>query len=120
MSAGTPLLLSAACSAQDDRPVSSDQPSASVAPVSRTQVYGIISDANGRPLAEAGIAVIRGTAPFREILMLSGDDGKYTWPLPAGKFTLKATKDGYKPHSRDVEVKDNEAARLDFTLEKLP
>lgn len=117
---GTPLLLSAACSAQEDRPVSSEEPTTSTAPISQTGIYGIVTNTNGQPLSEVGVAVTHGTAPYREILMLSGDDGKYQWPLSAGRFTLKATKDGYKAQSREVEVKENEAVRLDFVLERQP
>lgn len=118
--ASAPLLLPAACGAQNDQPVSSDKPAATSAPMSDTRVYGTVTDMNGRPLAEVGIAVTSGTAPYREILMLSGEDGNYIWSLPPGKFTLNASKDGYRSQSREVEVKDKEATRLDFKLETLP
>jgi hypothetical protein len=113
------LLLLAGCTGSD-QPVSSDDALTPAPQGTITQVIGTVTDMDGNPLAEVGIAVTEGTAPTPEILKLSGEDGKYTWPLPAGTFTLTARKDGYKELSQEVVVKEGETARLDFKLEKLP
>ncbi len=116
---GVMLLILSAC-AGNDQPVSNDDVQAPAVQGQITQVIGTVTDMDGNPLAEAGIAVDKGTAPFPEMLMLSGEDGKYVWSLPAGTFTLTARKDGYKDLSQEVVVKEGETAQLDFKLEKAP
>jgi hypothetical protein len=116
---GTMLLLLAGC-AGSDQPVSNDDVLTPAAQGPITQVIGTVTDMDGNPLAEVGIGVTEGTAPTPEILILSGEDGKYTWSLPAGTFTLTARKDGYKELSQEVVVKIGETTQLDFKLEKLP
>jgi hypothetical protein len=119
VSMGAILLLLTACAGSDE-PVSNDDVQTPAVQGAITQVIGTVTDMDGNLLAEVGIAVTEGTAPTPEILMLSGEDGKYTWPLPAGTFTLTARKDGYKELSQEVVVKEGETTRLDFKLEKLP
>jgi len=116
---GAMLLFLAGC-AGSDQSVSNDDVQTPAAQGAITQVIGTVTDMDGNPLAEVGIGVTEGTAPTPEILMLSGEDGKYTWPLPAGTFTLTARKDGYKELSQEVVVKEGETTQLDFKLEKLP
>lgn len=116
---GAMVLLLAGCGGSD-RPVSNDDAQVPTVQGALTQVAGIVTDMDGNPLADVGIAVTKGTAPYPEILVLSEEDGKYTWSLPAGTFTLTARKDGYKELSLEVTVKEGETARLDFKLEKLP
>jgi len=116
---GAIFLLLTACAGSDE-PVSNEDIQTPAAQGAITQVIGTVTDMDGNPLAEVGIAVTEGTAPTPEILKLSGEDGKYTWPLPAGTFTLTARKDGYKELSQEVVVKEGETTRLDFKLEKLP
>jgi hypothetical protein len=119
VSMGVVVLILTAC-AGSDQPVSSDDIQTPAVQGKTTQVVGTVTDADGNPLAEVGIAVDKGTAPFPEMLMLSGDDGKYVWSLPAGTFTLTARKDGYKELSQEVVVKEGNTSQLDFKLEKLP
>jgi len=116
---GAILLLLTACAGSDE-PVSNDDVQTPAVQGAITEVVGTITDMDGNPLAEVGIAVTEGTAPTPEILMLSGEDGKYTWTLPAGTFILMARKDGYKELSQEVVVVEGETTQLDFVLEKLP
>ncbi|MEB2334561.1 MAG: carboxypeptidase regulatory-like domain-containing protein [Anaerolineaceae bacterium] len=116
---GVVYLLLAGC-AGEDVPVSNDDVVTPATQSERTQVSGIVTDLDGNPLAEAGIAVTKSVVGVPEILVLSGEDGKYTWHLPAGTFTLSAMKEGYKELSLEVVVKEGETTKLDFKLEKLP
>ncbi|MBE7536347.1 MAG: carboxypeptidase regulatory-like domain-containing protein [Anaerolineales bacterium] len=116
---GVLYLLLAGC-AGEDVPVSNDDVVTPAAQSERTQVSGIVTDLDGNPLAEAGIAVTKSVVGVPEILILSGEDGRYTWHLPAGTFTLSAMKEGYKELSLEVVVKEGETTKLDFKLEKLP
>src|SRR5262245_47901330 len=100
---GAILLLLVGCGG--DQPVSNHDVQTPDSAGAITQAIGTVTDADGNPLAEVGIAVTEGTVAVPEILKLSGEDGKYTWSLPAGTFTLQASKDGYKPLSGTVVVK---------------
>jgi hypothetical protein len=82
------------------------------------EVIGTVYDETGKPLVEAGVAVTKGTAPFPEILMVTDQQGRYRWGLPAGKFTLAVTQDHYKQLAQEVEVKKGQTVQLDFKLQK--
>lgn len=59
-------------------------------------------DAADRPVAEAFVSVIEGTAPVPEIALVTEADGSFQIGLPPGRFRLRATTaDG---RSGDVEV----------------
>ena len=81
-----------------------------------------MTDAAGNPLAEVGIAVTAATAPAPDMLRLTAPDGSYTWPLPAGTFSLtaNATLGGYRPQTLEVTVPEGGSAELNFTLESEP
>lgn len=116
-------LALAACAAKPnpDQPVSSDDTiQGQGAAGTGTEIIGVVSDENGTPLAEAGVAVTKGTSPVPEMLVLTDQDGKYAWGVPAGTYTLTVHKDGYEDLSKEVQVKQGEQAKLDFQLKKLP
>jgi hypothetical protein len=53
-----------------------------------------------------------------EIGVLTNENGNYLWPLRPGRYRLTIKAEGYPPVSREVVVRPNEAAQLDFTLKK--
>ena len=116
----TILVILTACADKNAQSVSSDEPMPSLTQGPLTQVTGIVTDAAGKPLANVGIGVSKGTAPVPEVLVLSDQDGKYTWNLPAGTFTLTANSDGYQALSQEVTVKYGKTVQLNFKLDKLP
>jgi hypothetical protein len=85
-------------------------------------VRGTVTDAAGNPLAEVGIAVTAATGPAPDMLRLTAPDGSYSWPLPAGTYSLtaNATLGGYRPKTLEVTVPEGGSAKLDFTLEREP
>ncbi|HWR97774.1 MAG TPA: carboxypeptidase regulatory-like domain-containing protein [Candidatus Methanoperedens sp.] len=115
------LLFAACASASDgDRPVSSEGDGWAPARGAFAGIRGIVSDSEGLPLAEAGVAVTAGTAPVPEMLMLTAEDGSYSWPLPAGTFSLTVTLDGYRTQTLEATVPEEETVELDFQLEREP
>jgi hypothetical protein len=61
-----------------------------------------VLDAADRPVAEAFVSVIEGTAPVPEIALVTEADGSFQIGLPPGRLRLRATTaDG---RSGDVEV----------------
>jgi hypothetical protein len=115
------VLMLTACSSGDQSVSDQDPVSPSAADSATVAVTGIITDADGNPLAEVGVAVKEGTVATPEKLMLTGDDGKYIWNLPVGTFKLAANKDGYAEQVLDVEVKaGDQQVELNFKLQKAP
>jgi hypothetical protein len=108
-------LLLAACSANvEPNPGSGDE---STTPA----VTGIITDVDGKPLADVGVAVKEGTVATPEKLMLTDADGKYSWDLPVGTYKLAASKDGYAEQVLEVVVKaEGQQVELNFKLDKAP
>ena len=117
---GAVLLAGCAGAGANDNPVSSDTNQPPPAAGNKPAIAGVVSDESGMPLAEAAVMVEKGTSAVPEIAALTGEDGKYTWHVPAGTYTLKAHKDGYEDLSQEVTVKEGEQALLDFRLKKLP
>lgn len=116
------LLILAACSngSAADQPVSSDQSQQPGPTGTGTEVVGVVTDESGKPLPEVGIAITKGTSATPEILVLTDENGKYTWKVPAGSYTLMAHLDDYQSESKDVQVSPGAQAKLDFQLKKLP
>jgi hypothetical protein len=116
------LLMLTACADRGDQSVSNQEPvSPPAAGSSTAAVTGIVSDVDGKPLAEVGVAVKEGSVATPEKLALTGADGKYIWNLPVGTFKLAANKDGYAGQVLDVEVKaGDQQVELNFKLEKAP
>jgi hypothetical protein len=79
-------------------------------------VHGVVVDDAGRPVAQATIVVVEGTAPVPEIALLADDHGRFALKLPRGRFTLEAQGDqGAKGRTTiDVEEPTLEA-RIEVT-----
>ncbi len=106
---------------QDDQSISSDDPNPSVdAQAPTALITGKVTDKNGKPIPEAGVAVTKSSTSVPEMLVLTNEEGEYVWELPPGEFTLTVYKDGYAEKSMDITVKEGETAKLDFELEKQP
>jgi hypothetical protein len=58
--------------------------------VDRLLHEGRVLDPNGLGVAEAIVAVVRGTAPTPEIGIRSNDEGRFRIALPPGKFEIEA------------------------------
>lgn len=67
-------------------------------------VQGIVVDREGRPVAQATIAVIDGTAPVPEIALVADDDGRFGLRLPHGSFTLEAQGGGGATGRNSIQV----------------
>jgi hypothetical protein len=63
--------------------------------VSKTRRRGRVVDTAGRPVPDAFVSVVWGTAPVPEIALVTEADGSFLIGLPAGRFRLQAnTADG--------------------------
>lgn len=54
---------------------------------------GVVLDEAGRPVEDAMVAVVWGTAPVPEIALLTGPDGGFRLGLPSGRFRVRAQAD---------------------------
>ena len=105
-----------------DCPVSSsdqDQPK----PRIRAGVVGRVMDWDGRPVEGALIEarpLDDPAPPIPEIAILSGGDGRYTWPLLPGTYEISVLAEGYRCPPKRVVVKSGQAVTADFKLERAP
>jgi hypothetical protein len=84
-------------------------------------VAGRISDQDGRALEGAAVlaaSIGPGGPAVPEIAIVSGADGRYEWPLRAGRYELTAVADGYRRVSKEVTVDSGAVATLDFVLSR--
>ena len=81
-------------------------------------MHGKVSDKQGNPVTEAGVFVSKGTVAIPEKIILTNQNGEYSWHLPAGTFTMKVHKDGFADKEAEVKVEEGKAISLDFQLEK--
>ena len=101
---------------EKDQPVRSDASEPTTIVSQGGEVRGHITDADGKPLAEVGVAVPEGTVAIPERAAITNEAGEYVWPLPAGTFTIAVHKEGYVSQSAKVTVRDGETVTLDFVL----
>ena len=101
-----------------DRPVSSDQ-AQTVQPQARTGVAGTVRSPDGDTVSGAMIvarSLDSPTKPIPEIAILSNAQGKYLWPLKAGRYELTPVQDGRRGRPETVSVTSGAVTRLDLTL----
>jgi hypothetical protein len=111
---------SCANSSSPDHPVSGGRDN----PTARQQVEGVA----GRIVNEDGGAVEGASvlaAPLDpggpavpEMVVVSNAEGRYQWPLRAGRYEITVVADGYQRASKRVAVNATETATLDFVLSR--
>ena len=79
-----------------------------------TGVKGFVRDVHGKPLEGASISV-----SDRQHPVTTATDGDYWRLLVPGSYEIQATKTGYKPQRKVVEVHYNQASVLDFNLKSV-
>jgi hypothetical protein len=68
-----------------------------------------VTNRNGRPLAEARIAVEQADGPVPELMYVTDDEGKVQIGLPPGRILLRIFPQGGKSSSAEIEVSDEPA-----------
>ncbi|GAB4210017.1 MAG: hypothetical protein OHK0022_42220 [Roseiflexaceae bacterium] len=82
-------------------------------------IQGEVRDSNGQPVA--GVLVVpQGEAPVPEIAIYTDTEGKYSWDLLPGTYTMTFSGTGYSTVSQRVTVPSDRALKLDITLNKQP
>lgn len=111
------IAMPSACAMRnEDAPVSDDHAGAPAG--MRQGATGMVVDAAGKPVAGAMIAVRSLDMPARpvpEIAVLSGEDGRYAWPLPAGRYQFAALVGGRTGPAVAVRVPDGGIVRVTLT-----
>lgn len=100
----------------DDAPVSSGQ-KVTPAQVARPKITGRVRTVEKEPVADAVVAITRGTGPFPERTYLTDAEGVYNIVLPSGTYTVAVIAEGFKRMEQQVMLPPDADAILDFELE---
>lgn len=102
------LLTVAGCGfpGEGESPISGGSPS-SQATVVVSAVHGVVRDRAGTLVADVMVAATSLDVPARpvpEVAVMTGRDGRFEWPLPAGRYRLDAGVEGLGAGSVEVTV----------------
>jgi hypothetical protein len=110
--------VSCADSLNPARPASTDDDGRAGLPLEEG-VTGQIRGDEGTAVAEATVLAasldVDGPA-VPELAIVSDANGRYEWPLRAGRYELTVIAEGYQRLSRRVSVSAGKVATLDFVL----
>lgn len=85
------------------------------------RIEGRVLDEQRRPLAEVVIVITSTTAreSYPEIAPITNEGGEFSFPeLPAGQYTLRASREGYQAQTQSVAVEERKSARAEFVLRR--
>ena len=84
-------------------------------------IFGRVTNQEDRPIPEARVGVVEGTAPYPEIIALTDGNGEFELEgISPGNFKVEIAKERYQTQRQDVEVKRSEGSRLELVLTLLP
>lgn len=86
-------------------------------------VEGRVTSESGEPVADILVqaqSLDQPSKPIPELGVLTGEDGRYFWPLSAGRYRISVSPEGYQPFSGDVTVEAGQRATLNLTLRRSP
>ncbi len=80
-------------------------------------IYGVVHDAQDRPVAQARVYFADGPVPLPEIALLTGDDGSFTLTAPTpGTYQIECATDNAAPARVKVKVTDGKESRVKIKL----
>lgn len=85
------------------------------------RIEGTVVDEQRRPLAEVVVVITATTArdSYPEIAPITNEKGVFSFSeLPAGQYTLRAAREGFREQTKTVTVEDGKVARVEFVLRK--
>ena len=105
----------------DDAAVSSDDAVSHSATIQAHGVDGKVSDQDGKSVTGALVTPTSLDTPSKaipEVAVFTNDEGRYSWVLPAGRYRITVTADGYLEASMETDVPEDGTATLDLQLRK--
>ena len=78
-------------------------------------IEGLVQDAIGRPLSNATV-VVHDPAGKTVGKTVTGPDGKFSFPLPFGDYTVEATAPGLVEDHQHIVVSSSQVEHVDLTL----
>lgn len=103
-----------------DRPVSGGSGN-STAQQHAEGVAGRITNEDGSAIEGASVLaapIDPGGPAIPEMTIVSDAEGRYQWPLRAGRYEITVVADGYQRVSKQVAVTASENVTLDFVLSR--
>jgi len=82
---------------------------------------GLITDESGAPLAGVFLQLktLDAAAPaMPEIAIVSGEDGRFLYALPPGRYEITVVSENYGPVTRSVTVLPGQVVTLDFVMQR--
>jgi hypothetical protein len=77
-------------------------------------IEGSVKDPSGAILPGVTVQVV---GPSGTLVAVTDERGEYRFPrLPSGRYTVKATLDGFAPNTKTVDLTVGTNARAEFTL----
>ena len=81
-------------------------------------IEGEVRDPQGRPAAQARVALISGPVPLQDIAMLTGADGKFILSVPgAGVYKISVSTDNCAPLTATVAATAGQNITLQLELQ---
>jgi hypothetical protein len=105
-----------------DTPLSSDQQGVSDSRATEG-VRGRVTAPDGHPVVNVLVQPKSLDEPrnrIPEMAVMTDQSGGYLWPLLPGAYELTVSAEGYRAASKQVTVRPETLATLDFVLEPLP
>ena len=105
-----------------DRPVSGGQAVSTVRQMTEG-VAGRITNTVGNAVEGASVLAASldpGGPAIPELAIVSDANGRYQWPLRAGRYELTVVAEGYRRVTKSVAVTAGEVAAMDFVLSVTP
>jgi hypothetical protein len=90
---------------------------------SREGVEGRVTAPDGKPVPGAFVqaeSLDEPAPPIPEIAVLTGEDGRYLWPLSPGRYRITVSADGYQPTAGTATVEAGRLATLNLALPRSP
>lgn len=102
----TTTLSNPARAASADAPAGDHPARATPSPRERAGIAGRLSTASGRPMAGVVVLVqsLGRPVPIPDMANSTDQDGRFFWPLPAGRYRLSFVREGRTVAVRDVVV----------------
>jgi hypothetical protein len=113
------LITTVACRNPDQPVASAAQKDSGASDGAREGIEGTVTSADGTPLAGVFVQAESLDEPAQripELAIVTGEDGRYLWPLSPGRYRISVSAEGHPPAADTATVEPGRRTTLSFTL----